>query len=82
VTEKKGKQAIMNPEAIRDISEAVYRRKLDAECGEGTAKQTDDDIAAGVLGPDGKPKMSIRARAAAYDKITRHYVAVIAGIRT
>ncbi len=54
MTEKKGKQAIMNPEAIRDISEAVYRRKLDAECGEGTAKQTDDDIAAGVLGPDGR----------------------------
>lgn len=62
---------------VRDISEKVYRSKLDAECGENTAKMTDDDIAAGRMGPDGKPRMSIRSRAAAYDKITRVYLDVL-----
>ena len=65
------------PEQVRDISEAVYRKKLDHECGEGTAKMTDDDIANGVMRPDGKPKISIRDRAAAYDKITRVYLEVL-----
>jgi hypothetical protein len=32
---------------IRDISEELYRRKLDSECGAGTARRTDDAIAAG-----------------------------------
>lgn len=65
------------PDQIRDISEAVYRKKLDAECGAGTAKQTDDDIANGVTTPGGKPKMSIRERAQSYDKITRVYLDVL-----
>jgi predicted TPR repeat methyltransferase len=67
----------VSPEHVRDISEAVYRRKLDLECGKGTAKRTDDDVAAGIPGPNGKPRMSIRARAEAYDKLTRHYLAIL-----
>lgn len=31
-------------------------------------------IANGVPGPNGKPKMSIRERAVAYDKLTRLYL--------
>lgn len=66
-----------SPEAVRDISERLYRRKLDTECGKGTAKMTDDDIANGVIGHDGKPKQSIRDRAGAYDKLTRLYLDVM-----
>jgi len=65
------------PDQIRDISEAVYRQKLDSECGAGTAKMTDDAIAKGILGTNGKPRVSIRDRAAAYDKITRVYLDVL-----
>lgn len=65
------------PESVRDISEALYRKKLDSECGKDTAKMTDDDIANGVLGPNGKPKMSIRDRAGTYDKLTRLYLDVL-----
>lgn len=61
-------------EQVRDISERLYRKKLDFECGRGTAQQTDDDIANGVMGPNGKPKISIRDRAGAYDKLTRLYL--------
>jgi len=71
------KKPVHTPEFVRDISEAVYRKKLDSECGENTAKMTDDAIAAGVMGPDGKPRMPIRARAGAYDKITRVYLEVL-----
>lgn len=53
---------------IRDISEELYRRKLDSECGAGTAKRTDDAIAAG------SKQLSIRARASIYDKLTRLYL--------
>jgi hypothetical protein len=71
------KPTTYDPEFVRDISERVYRLKLDSECGKDTAKRTDDDIANGVMGPNGKPKMSIRARAEAYDKITRVYLRVL-----
>lgn len=71
---EKPKVPTWNPEFIRDLSEKIYRKKLDSECGEGTAKMTDDDIAAGKIGPDGKPKMSIRNRAAIYDKLSRLYL--------
>lgn len=55
---KKGEtKNVHSAEAVRDISEAVYRSKLDSECGAGTAKRTDDDIAAGIKGPDGKPRI-------------------------
>ena len=67
-------KAKYDPEYVRDISERLYRKKLDAECGENTARMTDDDIANGVLGPNGKPKIPIRERAAAYDKLTRLYL--------
>lgn len=62
---------------VRDLSERMYRLMLDRSCGKGTAKMTDDDIANGIMGHDGKPKMSIRARAGAYDKITRMYLEVM-----
>lgn len=65
------------PDQIRDISERVYRQKLDSECGEGTAKITDDAIAKGILGTNGKPRLSIRERAASYDKLTRVYLDVL-----
>ena len=65
------------PEQVRDISERVYRQKLDNECGEGTAKITDDAIAKGILGTNGKPRLSIRERAASYDKLTRVYLDVL-----
>lgn len=61
-------------EFVRDVSERLYRKKLDSECGKGTAAMTDEDIANGVMGPNGKPKMSIRDRAGAYDKLTRLYL--------
>ena len=63
-----------SPEFVRDVSERIYRKKLDSECGKDTAKMTDDDIANGVMGPNGKPKISIRDRAGAYDKLTRLYL--------
>lgn len=63
-----------DPEHVRDISERIYRKKLDSECGKGTAATTDRDIAVGITGPDGKPKQSIRSRAGAYDKLTRLYL--------
>jgi hypothetical protein len=66
--------AKFDPDHVRDISERIYRRKLDTECGAGTAKMTDDMIAAGEKWPDGKIPMSIRARAASYDKLTRLYL--------
>ena len=43
-----------DPEYVRDISERLYRKKLDAECGENTARMTDDDIANGVSAPCGR----------------------------
>ena len=73
----KDRKPTFDPGHVRDISEKVYRKKLDAECGEGTAKMTDDDIAAGRHGPDGKPLMPIRDRAAGYDKLTRAYLSVL-----
>lgn len=57
-----------DPEHVRDISERIYRKKLDSECGAGTAKMTDDAIA------NGDKCMTIRARAAGYDKLTRLYL--------
>lgn len=71
------KPAKHSPDAVRDISEKLYRKKLDSECGVGTAKMTDDDIAHGVMGHDGKPKQSIRDRAGAYDKLTRLYLDIL-----
>ena len=65
------------PNQVRDISEEVYRRKLDIECGAGTAKMTDDAIAKGILGTNGKPRIPIRERAASYDKLTRVYLEVL-----
>jgi hypothetical protein len=62
------------PEQIRDVSERIYRKKLDSECGDGTAKMTDDGIANGIMSPNGKPKISIRNRAGAYDRLTRLYL--------
>lgn len=73
-TKEKVKTPTWNPEYIRDLSEKIYRKKLDSECGEGTAKMTDDDIAAGRHGPDGKQKTPIRNRAAAFDKLSRLYL--------
>jgi hypothetical protein len=52
-----------NPEFITDISEKVYRRKLDQECGSGTADM-----------PRKAGSMSIRDRAKAYDRLTRMYL--------
>jgi len=43
----------------------------------GTAKMTDDAIAAGENGPAGKPRIPIRNRARAYDKLTRLYLDVL-----
>lgn len=71
---EKVKAPTWNSEFIRDISEKIYRRKLDAECGEGTAKMTDDDIAAGRPGPNGKQRIPIRSRAEVYDRLTRLYL--------
>ena len=65
------------PNQIRDIIERVYRQNLDNECGDGTAKMTDDAIAKGILGTNGKPRLSIRERAASYDKLTRVYLDVL-----
>jgi hypothetical protein len=38
---------------------------------------TDDAIARGENGPDGKLRMTNRARAGAYDKLTRLYLEVL-----
>lgn len=61
--EDKVKKASWNPEFIRDLSERVYRKKLDSECGDGTADM-----------PRDPKKMSIRDRAGAYDKLPRLYL--------
>jgi hypothetical protein len=71
--------AKFDPDHVRDISERIYRKKLDSECGAGTAKMTDDMIANGEKGHDGKTPMSIRARAGAYDKLTRLYLEELNG---
>lgn len=73
-TKEKIRKPTWNPEFIRDLSEKIYRKKLDTECGVGTAKMTDDFIANGVPSPNGKPRMSIRDRAEAYDKLSRLYL--------
>ena len=74
---KSGETKIVHtPGYIRDISERVYRSKLDSECGPGTAARVDDDHASGFK-VKGKVVSSIRDRAKAYDKITRVYLDVL-----
>lgn len=56
--------SLFTPEFIRDVSEAVYRRKLDRECGQGTADMERPPF-------KGQKQMTIRERAGAYDKVVR-----------
>ena len=74
---KGGTKIKFSSDQVRNISEQVYRRQLDSDCGAGTAAMTDEDIAAGRPGPDGKQKIPIRARAKAYDRLTRFYLEVL-----
>jgi hypothetical protein len=60
---EKPKIPTWNPEFIRDLSEKIYRKKLDHECGDGTSDM-----------PRKPGAMSIRDRAGAYDKLTRLYL--------
>lgn len=66
--------AIRNPTAaerakrIRDISVAVYQRRLDQEC-HGNAER--------MLAKDNDNGAKMRGRAAAYDSLTRAYLDVL-----
>lgn len=60
----KEKTPSWNPDFITDISERIYRKQLDAECGAGTADK-----------PRKPGAISIRDRAKQYDRMTRYYLA-------
>lgn len=60
---EKTKTPTWNPEFIRDLSERIYRKKLDSECGKGTSDR-----------PRKPGEMSIRDRAGSFDKLSRLYL--------
>ena len=55
----------MTPEQIRDISEKVYRQRLEDSCKGDTQRMLDKDADGGV---------KLRSRAASYDRLTRCYL--------
>lgn len=57
-----------DPEYIRDISEKVYRLRLDQECDGNAARMVEKDKDTG---------QKLRNRAGQYDSITRAYLAVL-----
>lgn len=58
-------------EHVRDVSEAVYRARLDDESGEGAAER--------MIAKDGDGGEKLRRRAGAYDALTRAYMRVLCG---
>lgn len=57
-----------HPDHVRDISEAIYRRRL-----EDNRKGAVDRM----LAKDGDGGVLLRQRAGAYDALTRHYLEVL-----
>ena len=57
----------MTPEQIRDISVEVYKRRLEESSKGGVARMIEGDKDRGE---------KLRGRAAAYDSLTRAYIAV------
>jgi len=54
-----------DPEYIRDISEAVYRARLEQDCAGNVARMIEKDEDTGQM---------LRGRAGAYDPLTRVYL--------
>ncbi len=57
------------PEQVRDISESVYRAKLEADNSPGAVDR--------MLEKDGDGGKKLRSRAGAYDALTRCYLTVL-----
>jgi hypothetical protein len=57
-----------DPEYIRDISEAVYRSRLEQDCAGNVARMIEKDDDGGV---------KLRNRAGQYDTMTRAYLAAL-----
>jgi hypothetical protein len=60
---------ILPAEQVRDISEAVYRLRLNQESGDGADER--------MIAEDGDNGAKLRNRAAAYDSLTRAYLKVM-----
>lgn len=60
------------PEEIRDVSEKVYRAKLEQSCAGDTAR---------MIEKDGDQGQKLRNRAGSYDTTTRTYLEVL-GLHT
>lgn len=64
----KKRTAEFDPEKVRDVSEAVYRRRLEDDCKGNLEK---------MLKKDGDGGVKLRNRAGAYDTLTRAYMRVL-----
>lgn len=63
----------MTPEQVRDISEAVYRLRLEDDCKGSVARMLAKDA---EKDPNDNGK-KLRNRAASYDALTRTYLKVL-----
>lgn len=61
------------PDAIRDISVEIYKRRLEDSCKGDTERMLKKDEEA-APGDSGK---RLRRRAGCYDGVTRHFVALV-----
>jgi hypothetical protein len=57
-----------DPEYIRNISETVYRSRLEQDCAGNVARMIEKDEDSGQM---------LRNRAGQYDSLTRHYLAAL-----
>lgn len=69
MAEDRPKRPTFDPNEVRDISEAVYRARLDEDCVGNVARMLEKD-------QDGGKRL--RNRAAAYDPLTRAYLEILA----
>jgi hypothetical protein len=65
---KAERKPTFDPKYVRDISEAVYRARLEQDCTGNVAKMIAKDEDEGQM---------LRNRAGQYDPLTRHYLAVL-----
>lgn len=63
---RKTRVAEFDPVMVRDISERVYRERLESESSEGAVAR--------MLKKDGDNGEKLRHRAGAYDSLTRSYL--------
>jgi len=64
----------LDPELVSDISEQVYRRRLNDDSGQGADER--------MIAKDGDGGKKLRGRARAYDPLTRAYLRVLGGAST